>query len=113
MPDEITEVSATEDAAPMPRRNQRRRAPVHVARYANHANVTSSPFDIRLNFAEIVTDENDQYVFEDFASVIMSPQHAKALLVLLSNNVKRWENTFGQIDISRIMKQAGAEELAE
>jgi len=113
MPDEIVGAVPTHQATPVPEESPHRRAPGHIARYANHANVASSPFDIRVNFAEIMPDEEGGYFFEDFVSITMSPQHAKALLFLLTKNIKRWEELFGKVDIAKIMMQTTQEAITE
>lgn len=67
--------------------------------YANSANFAHTFFDFQIHFAEIKVRNLQNIVVESFATIIMSPQHAKAFLEHLSQNVALYEARFGEIKI--------------
>lgn len=60
--------------------------------YCNESSITMSYYDFRLNFSENTADDANI-----LGSIAMSPQHAKALLHILAENVKKYEEIFGEI----------------
>lgn len=68
--------------------------------YANSLTVSNTFFDFSLLFKKdniYETVEGQKKDSEEVAFVRMSPQMAKALCVLLSNNVAEYEKQFGTI----------------
>ena len=64
--------------------------------YANAVNVSSTIYDVTLNFrtqSPVFLDQGQQPVIEASAvfNVRMSPQHAKALTALLAKHIKDYE----------------------
>lgn len=69
--------------------------------YANNTQVTISPFDVRLIFGEIVKADLEKatLIVRLQASVAMSPQHAKAMLLLLKRQLDLYESKFGSVPV--------------
>ena len=63
--------------------------------YSNLAIISHSPSEIILDFAQILPGIDGAAVRQ---RIIMNPIHAKRLLMALSGNVKKYEETFGVID---------------
>lgn len=72
--------------------------PPEIARghIINASTVQHSPVDFVMDFIQIIPGVETA---EDRARIIMSPQHAKAFLGALTENVKKHEERFGQIEI--------------
>lgn len=64
--------------------------------YSNLALITHSPAEFVLDFTRILPGIPKSKVY---ARIIMTPQHAKSLLNALEENVKRFEEQFGEIKI--------------
>ncbi|MEA3500315.1 MAG: DUF3467 domain-containing protein [Candidatus Marinimicrobia bacterium] len=62
--------------------------------YSNLAVVTHSPSDFIVDFCQVLPGMKKAQVC---SRIILSPQHAKALLNTLNVNVKKYEQTFGEI----------------
>jgi hypothetical protein len=77
---------------------QVRRSEKFVRVYSNNAAVIGTPFDFVLTFGEVIRLSEETYI-EQTASVTMSPQHAKALAVVLLNNIKEYEKNMGTIPL--------------
>jgi hypothetical protein len=60
--------------------------------YSNMVNIIHGPFDFTINFAQISPPTGTAV-----ARVIMSPQHAKAFLNALNDNVRKYEDVHGKI----------------
>ena len=69
--------------------------------YVNSALVQLGAFDFRISVGVAPEDDKPDEVIrlEEHAQLIMSPQHAKALLRALANNVKKYEDEFGEINL--------------
>ncbi|MEA1986117.1 MAG: DUF3467 domain-containing protein [Candidatus Marinimicrobia bacterium] len=67
---------------------------VASGQYSNLAIVTHSPSDFIVDFCQILPGMKKAQVL---SRIILSPQHAKALLNTLSFNVKKYEEMFGEI----------------
>ncbi|HWS99533.1 MAG TPA: DUF3467 domain-containing protein [Pyrinomonadaceae bacterium] len=79
--------------------------------YANSAQVKIGAFDVRISLGVTPEDDKDDDIIrlEERVLVYMSPQHAKAFLSLLATNIKKYEDTFGEI---RVTPKSHPEELA-
>jgi len=67
--------------------------------YANGAVVAHTYFDFQLHFAETKVRDAQNIVSEGFATILMSPQHAKALLRHFTENLELYESKFGEIKL--------------
>lgn len=70
--------------------------------YANRVDVTTSLFDIDIKFSAVspLRNEQGQIIGQNINTsieVFMSPQHAKELIRVLSEQIKWYENNFGEI----------------
>jgi hypothetical protein len=64
--------------------------------YSNVAGVSISPWDIRINFADVNPVEGQTNV-KAVVGVTVPPEHAAGLAILLIDQLKRYEAQFGQI----------------
>ena len=67
--------------------------------YTNSAQLEVTPWDFKLVFGELVRSENNLPKIEQHVAVVMSPQHAKALLGILATNVQEYEKQVGEIKL--------------
>ena len=65
--------------------------------YANTSKVNSSFYDIRIVFAEGMQATPTQAVVIDRVSIVMSPEHTKALVEVLTKTLETYEATFGKL----------------
>lgn len=69
--------------------------------YANWVSIESNLFDVNLQFGQNNTPDNgDSKV--PLAQIIMSPQHAKVLGIMLMQNIRNYEEKFGKINIPQM-----------
>jgi hypothetical protein len=69
--------------------------------YIDAARMASSPWDIRIHFSLLKETEPGVVVDEEQVVIIMSPQHAKALMGVVVKNVKKWEDKYGKLPTSK------------
>ncbi len=62
--------------------------------YANMALITHSPSEVVIDFARVLPNVPKSKVY---ARIVMTPYNAKALLVALEDNLKKFESQFGAI----------------
>lgn len=67
--------------------------------YANSVQVRVSLWDFFLQFGVIAAQSNEEVQLDAFQGVYLSPQQAKALHMVLSENLKQYEQAFGAIKI--------------
>jgi hypothetical protein len=67
--------------------------------YANSVQVRVSLWDFFLMFGTIQQSTPDSVDIRNFQGLFLSPQQAKALANVLSQNISQYENTFGQIKL--------------
>src|SRR5271169_2276502 len=65
--------------------------------YANSVQVRVSVWDFFLAFGLVHQETPDQVTIENTQGIYISPQQAKALLNILSQNIAQYEQTFGDI----------------
>lgn len=76
--------------------------PVH---YCNAAQILSTEWDVSFDFAQLVlalpqqSGEQPSVIRNPLARIIMSPQHAKAFLNLLGQQVADYERQHGEIPV--------------
>ena len=63
--------------------------------YSNLAVITHSPAEFILDFAQALPGREGAVIRR---RIIMPPVHAKRLLMALSGNIKKYEETFGTIE---------------
>ena len=75
-----------------------------AGRYCNHTFVSNSKFDFMFDFFQLIPrvgppSEDGTTLAEArlIERIIMSPQHARAFLQVLTDNFQRWESTYGQL----------------
>ncbi|MEE9441194.1 MAG: DUF3467 domain-containing protein [candidate division Zixibacteria bacterium] len=64
--------------------------------YSNLALISHSPSEIIFDFARLMPGTRKGKVY---SRIIMTPSHAKMLLGALEDNIKKFENQFGEIKI--------------
>jgi hypothetical protein len=72
--------------------------------YANSVQVRVNLWDFFLSFGLLDQNSPDNVQINNFQGVYLSPQQAKALTNVLSQNVQQYESAFGEI---RLEPQAG------
>ena len=77
--------------------------------YTNAIGVIQSTFDIQLLFSHVQLQPTEKggKLIVDRGIVSMSPHQAKALAELLSETLKQWEASFGEIKIPPQARIAG------
>ena len=66
--------------------------------YVNLAIVTHSPAEFVIDYIRILPGMTKSKVK---SRIIMAPMHAKTLIMALQDNLKKYENKFGEINISK------------
>ena len=67
--------------------------------YANSVQIRLSIWDFFMVFGTMEQQTPDQVQIENFQGVFLSPQQAKALQNVLTNNLAQYEKTFGAISL--------------
>jgi len=67
--------------------------------YANSVQIRLSIWDFFLVFGTIEQQAADQVQIDNFQGLYLSPQQAKALNNLLTQNISQYEKTFGTISL--------------
>ena len=75
--------------------------------YANSVQVNVSIWDFFLQFGRLKVDGPKDVTFSSFMGVYMSPQQAKALQLVLAQNVAQYESAFGTIRIDQPQPDVG------
>ena len=73
------------------------RAEHYIKHYSNSAQLQVSPWDFTFVFGEVEPSTDGTFKVEQKVGVVMSPQHAKALLGILSTNIQEYEKHAGEI----------------
>ncbi len=71
--------------------------PDYRENYANSVQIRVSLWDFVLMFGRIDQTAPDHVTIQNFQGVYLSPQQAKALLNVLTQNVTQYESAFGEI----------------
>ena len=69
----------------------------HPTFYANNVALKTSIFDMTMEFGVMAEVQGDVLAVRNVATVIVSPQHAKAIAALLTNHVEEYEKQFGAL----------------
>ena len=75
--------------------------------YANSVQVRVSLWDFFLLFGTINQTAPDNVSIANYQGIFLSPQQAKALANVLSQNISQYEATFGEIHLEPQAAQAG------
>jgi hypothetical protein len=67
--------------------------------YSNSARITVNLWDFRMLFGELEEATPELLKVTEGVKVIMSPQHVKVFLKVLERNVRKYEETFGEIKL--------------
>jgi hypothetical protein len=67
--------------------------------YANSARLHISLWDFKFSFGEVEDISSETMRVSEKVRVLMSPQHAKVFLQVFQENLKRYEDKFGEIKI--------------
>ena len=67
--------------------------------YANSVQIRVNLWDFFLLFGTMVQSSPEQVTINNFQGVYLSPQQAKALLNVLTQNISQYEATFGEIKL--------------
>ena len=76
--------------------------------YSNSVQVNVSVWDFFLQFGQLKVGGPNNVTFSSFMGVYMSPQQAKALHLVLAQNIAQYESTFGAIQIDNPGPEHGA-----
>jgi hypothetical protein len=71
--------------------------PEYRESYANSVQVRANLWDFFLLFGTLSQASPDSVSIQNFQGIYFSPQQAKALLNVLSQNISQYEATFGEI----------------
>lgn len=88
------------------------KSPEHKNLYVNSSRMGISPYDVRMIVGQVVEIAEGQ-VNEDHATIIMSPEHAKAFLRNLEKTIASYEENFGEIKDPLVLQKAEAEPKVE
>lgn len=75
--------------------------------YTNHTAFNTSAFDFAMTFGEIQDAGAGQLFVEQKVRVVMSPLHAKIFAAIVTNNVRNYENHFGEIKVPQPQQNEG------
>ena len=78
--------------------------------YANFAIVTHSPAEFVMDYIRVLPGMTKSKVK---SRIIMAPMHAKTLMMALQDNIKKYENKFGEIKITKGTTAGAAFKLPE
>ena len=81
--------------------------PDYRENYANSVQVRVNVWDFFLVFGTLQQQTETQVEVRNFQGVYLSPQQAKALASILTQNVASYESTFGEIKLDPRMTAAG------
>jgi len=75
--------------------------PEYRENYANSVQIRLNLWDFLLMFGRVAQATPDEVQIQNFQGIYLSPQQAKALSRLLDQNVKQYENAFGEINLEQ------------
>jgi flagellar protein FlaG len=84
-----------------------RKTPDYRESYANSVQVRWSVWDFFLDFGTFKQQTEDAVDIENFQGMYLSPQQAKALMMILGQNVAGYEKTFGEIKLDPHLAMPG------
>ena len=75
------------------------KSPQYREDYANSIQIHVSVWDFLLTFGKLQQQSPELVEVLNFQSIYLSPQQAKALLMILKQNVENYEKAFGEIKL--------------
>ena len=75
--------------------------------YANSVQMRVNIWDFFLVFGTFQQQSETHVEIRNFQGIYLSPQQAKALLMILQQNVSQYENAFGEIKLDPQFAQQG------
>ena len=75
--------------------------------YANSVQVRVNLWDFFLQFGTVNQTSAEEVEIRNFQGIYLSPQQAKALSNILTQNIVQYERAFGEIKIDPNVQQAG------
>src|SRR5882672_7652272 len=75
--------------------------------YANSVQIHVSVWDFLLTFGRLQQQTPEAVEVTNFQSIYLSPQQAKALMMILGQNVENYEKAFGEIKLDPQMVPGG------
>jgi len=91
MPDELEKPELKD------RPSKRELGPGHVRIWANDAQIGHSPWDVTVTFGQLRRADAEMLEVEQQATVYMSPQFAQRLVSALEENLRAYQERFGEI----------------
>jgi flagellar protein FlaG len=82
--------------------------PEYRENYSNSVQVRVSVWDFFLAFGTLRNQTPEEVEVANFQGIYLSPQQAKALLMILQQNVSQYEHAFGEIKLDPQFAQAGS-----
>ena len=73
--------------------------PEYREHYANSVQIRVNLWDFFLMFGTVQQSAPDSVTIQNFQGIYLSPQQAKALLNVLTQNISQYEATFGEIKL--------------
>lgn len=92
-------LAGAEQVRPQPDKVRVERLEEYREDYANSVQVNVSVWDFFLQFGRLKVQPPNDVTFSSFHGVYMSPQQAKALHLVLAQNIAQYESAFGEIRI--------------
>ena len=94
-------------AFPPQPRIQLTNAPDFRETYANSVQINVTVWDFLLTFGRLQSQTPELVEVTNFQNIYISPQQAKALMMILRQNVENYEKAFGEIKLDPQMVPGG------
>lgn len=78
------------------------------AKYCDQALINTAPFGFTFDFIQQIPQMKTARIL---ARIGMSPEHAKIFVEVLNNNIKQYENAFGEIKLTTRLKDEAARQI--
>lgn len=75
--------------------------------YSNSVQIRVSVWDFFLAFGRLRNQTQEEVEVANFQGIYLSPQQAKALLMILQQNISQYEHAFGEIKLDPNFAQQG------
>lgn len=72
------------------------------AKYCDQAMISHNPFGFTFDFAQQIPQMN---MLKILSRIAMSPEHTKAFSEALIDNLKKYEEKFGEIELTKKMRE--------
>ncbi|OGD57334.1 hypothetical protein A2V71_00750 [Candidatus Berkelbacteria bacterium RBG_13_40_8] len=73
-----------------------------IAKYSDQTLISHNPFGFTFDFAQQIPQMN---MMKILSRIAMSPEHVKAFSEALADNLKKYEAQFGEITLTRKMRE--------